>query len=130
YRQLIDIARANGFRLVLANYSMAVNSQSDSDVIEFYRETFPAIYAAIKVNQMHSLLIKELARQHPGVCFVDTNPHLDGEHQKFIDVVHFAPEGDRQMAETFFEAIQEIVATELAGDAADQPAARIMKKSE
>ena len=33
-------------------------------------------------------------------------PQLDGEHQKFIDLVHFSPEGDRQMAETLFEAIR------------------------
>ena len=33
---------------------------------------------------------------------MDTHPHLDGEHEKFIDIIHFSPEGERQMAENMF----------------------------
>ena len=36
YRRLIEVTRTNGIRLVLANYSMAVNRQSDSDVVEIH----------------------------------------------------------------------------------------------
>ena len=113
YRELIDIARANKILLVLGNYSMAVNGGSDPNVIEFYREVFPSVYSAIKVNVMHSMLIKELARQHPAVIFADTNPGLDGHYEKFIDLVHFAPEGDRQLAENFFAAVTNVLTKEL-----------------
>lgn len=111
YRELIDIARTNNIRLVIGNYSMAVNTNSDPNVIEFYREVFPSVYPAIKVNVMHSMLVKELCREHPEVILADTNPELDGQHSKFIDLVHFAPEGDRQLAENFFAAIKDTIAT-------------------
>lgn len=114
YRQLIQIAQTNGVRLVLANYSMAVNERSEAPLVEFYREAFPAVYPTIKINGMHSLLVAELARQHPEVRFVDTHPQLDGQHQKFIDLVHFAPAGDLQLAETFYAALHDVLQKELA----------------
>ncbi|HEV2391222.1 MAG TPA: hypothetical protein VG146_02550 [Verrucomicrobiae bacterium] len=115
YRQLIKIARSNHIRLVIGNYSMAVDSQSTGELVEFYRKAFPAVYALIGVNQLNSLLLEELARQNPEVCLVDTHPQLDGAHDKFIDLVHFAPAGDRQMAETFFAAITNLVQQDLGG---------------
>jgi len=63
------------------------------------------------VNLLHSLLVKTLCEQNRELSFVDTNPHLDGEHEKFIDLVHFAPEGDRQMAETMFASITNVLCT-------------------
>lgn len=105
YRELIEICHTNNIRLVLGNYSMAVNGGSDSDVIEFYREIFPSVYSAIKVNVMHSMLVNELTREHPEVIFADTNPGLDGDYRRFIDLMHFAPEGDRQLAENFFAPV-------------------------
>jgi len=102
YRELIDAARSRNIRLVLANFSMAVKPDSDPDIIQFYRGGFPAIYSQLKANQAHSLMVEQLAAQHPEVCFVDTHPNLDGEHDKFIDLVHFDKSGEEQMAETFF----------------------------
>ncbi len=113
YGQLIEIARTNNIRPVIGNYSMAVDGKSDRNVCEFYREVFPSVYSAIKVNVMHTMLVKELVRQHPEVLYADTNPGLDGEDRKFIDLVHFAPEGDRQLAENFFAAISGVLATNL-----------------
>jgi hypothetical protein len=113
YRELIDMARTNNIRLVLGSYSMAVNGNSDRNVCEFYREVFPSVYAATRVNVMHTMLVKELVRQHPEVIYADTNPGLDGEYRKFIDLVHFAPEGDRQLAENFFGAIKGVLSTNL-----------------
>jgi lysophospholipase L1-like esterase len=113
YRELIDGARTNNIRLVVGNYSMAVNGNSDRNVCEFYREVFPSVYPAIKVNLMHTMLVKELVRQHPEVIYADTNPGLDGEYRKFIDLVHFAPDGDRQLAENFFAAIKGVLTTNL-----------------
>jgi len=112
YRQLMQLAQTNGIRLVLANYSMAVNDRSDPDVIEFYRAVFPAVHWQIKANAVHSMIVQGLAQEHPEVCFVDTHPHLDGEHQKFIDLCHFTQEGDRQLAETFFAGIKQALETD------------------
>jgi hypothetical protein len=114
YRELIALAQTNDIRLAIANYSMAVNSASDPDVVKFYRGTFPSVQPTIQVNEMHSQLVRELARLHPEVCFVDTHPQLDGEHSKFVDLVHFAPEGDLQMGQTFFGSLSNLLREEFA----------------
>jgi len=49
------------------------------------------------------------AAEHPEVCFVDTHPHLDGDHEKFIDLIHFTGAGDRQLAENIFTAIRGVL---------------------
>ncbi len=54
-------------------------------------------------------MVEQLAAQHPEVCFVDTHPNLDGEHDKFIDLVHFDKSGEEQMAETFFAKIKPLL---------------------
>lgn len=113
YDQLVALARTNRIQLVLASYSMAVNSRSDPKVIEFYRDAFPAVYPSIQVNVMHSRLLAAIAQRHPEVRLVDTHPSLDGDHRKFIDLVHFAPDGDRQLAENIFDGISNILWNEL-----------------
>ncbi len=104
YRRLIAFASTNNIRLALATYSMAVNDQSAADVIEFYRETFLGVEWQIKANVAHSTIVQELAREYPEVCLIDTRPQLDGIHKMYYDLVHFTPEGERQMAEIFFPA--------------------------
>jgi lysophospholipase L1-like esterase len=106
YRQLVQCAQTNHFRLVVANFSMAVNSQSDPDLIRFYSHRFPTAAWDIRANEIHSSIVRQSALQHPDVIFVDTHPHLDGEHDKFIDLVHFTQAGRQQLAETFFAAIR------------------------
>ena len=114
YRQLVQIAHTNGIRLVLANYSMSVNDKSDPDVIDFYRRTgYPFVRWQIQANAAHSQIISRLVQQYPDVCFVDTHPHLEGEHEKFTDMVHFNEEGDRQLAETVFAEIKQILEQDL-----------------
>lgn len=113
YEQLVQISQTNNLRLVLANYSMAVNAQSPAEVVDFYREAFPALYWQIQANQMHSRLVEEVARRNSSICLVDTHPHLDGRHELFIDPMHFTQEGDRLMAETMFEGIRKILQEDL-----------------
>ena len=113
YRELIRIAETNHIQLVLANYAMAVNSQSGSDLIQFHRGGFPAIYSQIKANQAHSAIVQQLAAEHPDICFVDTHPRLDGEHEKFTDLMHFNKKGEEQLAETMFAAIRPILERDL-----------------
>lgn len=124
YRQLIQSAQTNNIRLVLANYSMAVNESTPRRVINFYRDRFPAIVSWINANEVHSMIVQQLAQQHPGVVFVDTHPGLDGDHDKFIDLMHFTQAGRQQLAETIFAGIKEPLARDLAAPAqADDPTA-------
>lgn len=113
YGDLLLAARTNRIHLVLANYSMAVNAQSDPDVVGFYRAGFPQVLSQIKANEVHSQIVAELVREHPEISFVDTHPGLDGEHEKFIDLVHFTQEGREQMAATIFDAIKPVVEADL-----------------
>jgi lysophospholipase L1-like esterase len=115
YRQLIQCARTNGIRLALANYSMAVNQASGQKVVDFYNGGGArAAYGLVRANTVHSLIVSQLAAENPEVCFVDTHPHLDGEHEEFIDLIHFAGEGERQMAENVFAAIRPMLLQDLA----------------
>lgn len=115
YQKLIAACRTNHIRLVLANFSMAVNSGSPNDVVQFYRVPFPAAYWQIKANAAHSKIVRQLARQHPEVCFVDTHAHLDGEHDKFVDLIHLAQDGREQLAENMFAAMENCLLQELNG---------------
>ena len=114
YRQLIQCARTNGIRLALADFSMAVNQASDPKVIDFYQGGGQrAAYGFMRANAIHSLIVRQLAAEHPEVCFVDTHPHLDGEHEKFIDLIHFTGEGERQLATNIFTGIRDILQQDL-----------------
>jgi lysophospholipase L1-like esterase len=113
YEDLIQIARTNGIRLVLANYSMAVNSNSEPDVVTFYRAVFPKVRSQIQANEVHSGIIQQLGRRHPEVSLVDTHAGLDGVHEQFIDLVHFTGEGERHFAETMFRGIEPLLKQDL-----------------
>jgi lysophospholipase L1-like esterase len=113
YRLLIGLARTNHLRLAIGNFSMAVNAGSDPKIIRFYQVSYPWAPLSIEANIAHSRLVDELAEQDPDLCRVDTHPHLDGECQHFLDLVHFSPLGDRQLAENFFKGIHEILETDL-----------------
>jgi lysophospholipase L1-like esterase len=113
YRELVQVAKTNHVRLVLAKFSMAVNHQSEADVVEFYRSGFPQVKREIEANRLHSRVVEEVARQNPEVCLVDTHPGLDGEHERFVDLVHLTQEGRQHLAETFFAGIQHILEQDL-----------------
>jgi lysophospholipase L1-like esterase len=114
YRRLIEAAKTNGIRLVLANFSMAVNTNSDPRVIDFYQGGGArAAYGFMRANEAHSRLARALVQEHPEILFADTHPYLDGEHEKFIDLIHFTDAGRRQLAENMFGAIQPELAREL-----------------
>jgi lysophospholipase L1-like esterase len=114
YRQLIQCAHTNHIRLALANFSMAVNQTSDSKVVDFYMGGGPRVaHAFMRANPVHSMIVNQLAAENPEVCFVDTHPHLDGEHEKFIDVIHLTNEGRRQLAENILAAIKPVLEQDL-----------------
>lgn len=122
YRQLIAVAKANQIRLALANYSMAVNSNSAPGVTAFYASVFDKLDRDIKVNEIHSTIVRELAAQNPEVCLIDTHPHLDGENEKFIDLMHFTQAGRQQLAENIFAGIQNVLEKDLKKDQAETTA--------
>ena len=115
YRQLIDAARTNGITLALANFSMAVNSASDAGVIEFYRGGFPSVYAQMGANELHTRLVKQLAEDNE-LLLIDTHPALDGQHQKFIDLVHLTQEGRQALAETVYRSLEGPLRKRIGGD--------------
>ena len=122
YERLIKFARTNRIRLALANYSMSVNEQSDPAVIAFYRGAFGAAYQQMRANVAHSFIVRQLAMKHPEVCLVDTHPHLDGENDHFIDLVHLTESGREQLAENVFAGIRRVLEEDLAATPA--PAGR------
>ncbi len=114
YRQLIQVAATNGIRLMLANYSMALTGTSEPAVIDFYQGGYSdSVRGRIKANRVHSLILQRLAAQHPEVCLIDTRPHLDGEHEKFVDLIHFTQEGRRQLAENIFAGIRKTLENDI-----------------
>lgn len=113
YCDLINTTQTNGVRLALANFSMAVNRQSELDVVKFYQATFPQVFALIRANMAHSLLVGQLAQQQRDICFVDTHPHLDGAHENFIDLIHLTQEGRQQLAENVFAGIRKVLEEDL-----------------
>ena len=117
YRKLIQLTETQGIQLVLANYSMAVNAPSDPALIAFYEQTSPATRLDIRANEAHSEIVRELAKEHPDICFVNTQARVDGKDENFIDLVHFTRAGDRQMAEVFFDGIRSNLEAALGGNA-------------
>jgi lysophospholipase L1-like esterase len=113
YLALIQTARTNHIRLVLANYCMAVNSNSDLNVIQFHRKRFPMVFWQIRANEVHSAMVRRLGEEYPDVTCVDTHPGLDGKHDKFIDLVHFTQAGRRQLAENIFAGITNLLERDL-----------------
>jgi lysophospholipase L1-like esterase len=113
YRTLIHIAKTNGIRLVIATFSMAVNSDSSPALVAFYRSGFPFVRWQIRANEAHNLMLNRLSAQYPSVTFLDTVPKLDGHHADFIDLVHFTQAGREQLAETFFAGIRGLLEEDL-----------------
>jgi hypothetical protein len=91
----------------------AANDRTDPDIVKFYELGFPAAAWQIQANLVHSVIVQQLATQHPEVCLVDTRPRLDGNPDLFIDLVHFAPAGDQEMAEVFFAALRPVLEEDL-----------------
>jgi len=112
YCELIDFAHTNNVRLTVANFAMAVNEQSKSDVAKFYDMTFP-VYPAVKANVAHTMILEYLTHEHPEVGYVDTHRHLDGEHEKFIDEVHLTQAGRNQLAENMYAGIEKTLRADL-----------------
>jgi hypothetical protein len=113
YQELIYIAHTHDMRLVIANFPLAANTNSSPDFLEFLRPRFPKVAEMVKANVTFDLMVQELARENPDIRLVDTHPHLDGEDEKFFDLMHLTQTGDHQLAESFFAGIKDILEADL-----------------
>jgi lysophospholipase L1-like esterase len=123
--QLIGVTRTNGIHLAVGNFSMAANEDSPAEVVEFYRHIYLNTHRNITANAAFSMLLRQLAPLYPDVCMVDTHPHLDGDTEKYFDLIHFTEAGDQQLAENFFAGIRPLLEQELATKSAATPKADI-----
>lgn len=115
YRQLIHIARTNQIRLVIATFPLAVNTNSPPDLVDFFRSRYPKVESQIRANVVHGQMVQQLARECPEVGLVDARPGLDGQEEKYLDLMHVTQQGDRLLAETFFAGISNILQQDLFG---------------
>jgi lysophospholipase L1-like esterase len=113
YRELIEWTTSRGIQLALCTFSMAVDRQSSQQVIEFYQPGFPAVRWQIAANEAHNNLVRQLAKDHPEVWLIETTPHLDGQHEHYIDLVHLTQPGRQQLAESIFNGLSQHLATRL-----------------
>ncbi|HSU53274.1 MAG TPA: GDSL-type esterase/lipase family protein [Candidatus Dormibacteraeota bacterium] len=113
YQVMVDITRTNQIRLAVATFSMAVNRRSNMDLVEFYRGPFPAVHWQIQANEVLAGITKRIAEENGEICWIDTHPNLDGQHEKFIDLVHFTQTGRQQLAENIFAGLEDLLKKEL-----------------
>lgn len=113
YRELVRLAETNRIRLVVANFSMAIDEASEREALEFYQVGYPTAPWLLKVNAAHTELVELLGRSYPGVSIADTHARLNGVHENFLDLVHLSPQGDTQLAENMFTAIRTLLEQDL-----------------
>jgi peptidoglycan/LPS O-acetylase OafA/YrhL/lysophospholipase L1-like esterase len=113
YRELIDLGRTNGFRLVLGTSSMAVNDSSPKDVKDFYGAVFSPIDGIISANAAHNRMVRQIAGDE-NISLIETAPDLDGvwDQDLYLDLVHFTEKGNERIAGTMFEGLLPILRDE------------------
>jgi len=107
YRRLIVFSRMNDIRLALANFSMAIDEQSSSQLLDFYGSCgWGVLCVRRRANAIHTEIVRQLAAQNPGVLYIDTHSNLNARPENFIDIVHLTQTGRRQLAENIFRALR------------------------
>jgi peptidoglycan/LPS O-acetylase OafA/YrhL/lysophospholipase L1-like esterase len=111
YEELIRVGREHNFTPVLANPSLAVNSKSPNEVIDFYGQVFQNTWRIVAASDVHGQLLRDIAHKTT-VPFVDTTPGLNGEWDAdlFIDLVHFTWKGNDTMAERVIAGLRPLFA--------------------
>jgi lysophospholipase L1-like esterase len=107
--RLVEATADAGIPLVLLSFNMAVNQESSEELIEFYRQSFLYVKFAIHANQIHTHLLKRLAKEHAGVEFLDTAPGLNGVHSHYIDLVHFTESGRELLAQNILSGLRPLL---------------------
>lgn len=109
YRQLVVAARARRVALVLATFNMAVTPESPEAVILFYEPVFPDLRARILANRLHTLLVKEIGKDH-GVRVIDTSQGLEGAYEDaYVDPIHLTQTGRDRLAAHMLDGLRELL---------------------
>jgi len=108
-RRLVDICKTNHIDLVVGTFSLAVNSGSEQEVVDFYHRTYPELRWTIRANEAYTTMLTAMARDEPTIHLVDTRPGLDGDFTKFTDLMHLTQTGRQKVADAFFAASEPIL---------------------
>ncbi len=113
YRALIARARRHDVPIVFATSSLAVNEGSPREVKDFYGAVFKPIDDIIAANAAHNRLARLLAAES-GAPLIDMAADVDGvwDDDLYLDIVHFTERGHERVAQTMFEALLPILASE------------------
>jgi lysophospholipase L1-like esterase len=98
FAELIDITRSEGIPLVVLGFNMAVNEESPSEVMDFYRGGFPDVKYRVQANRLQDVLLRRLSGRTSKVTYVDTSEGLDGHPENFYDLVHLTRIGKQRLA--------------------------------
>jgi lysophospholipase L1-like esterase len=111
YAQLIIKARRSGVEVALCPFNLAIDQRSPDEVVRFYERVYPAARGALRANQLHTRLVRDLASRTEA-RFVEVRAGIDGEYEKyFIDLVHFNQAGRERLAENMLDGIREVLAS-------------------
>ena len=110
YRELIGLGEENHFRVVLANFSMAVVATSPREVLDFYGRGFSGMDGMVARMAAHNYAVEKVAAE-ARVPFIDTTPDLAGawDADLFLDLVHFTQKGSDRLAERMFTGLLPIL---------------------
>jgi lysophospholipase L1-like esterase len=106
-RRLIELCKTNHIKLVVGNFSLAVNGSSEQEVTDFYHGFFQEVRWTIKANEAYARMLTALAHEESTIRLVDTHPGLDGYYTNFTDLMHLTQSGRQKIAEAFFAGIEE-----------------------
>lgn len=112
-RRLVDVCRTNHIDLVIGTFSLAVNSKSEKEVVDFYHGIYPEVPSTIRANVAYTAMLDAMVREESMIHLVDTHPGLDGDYSKFTDLMHLTQAGRQKVADAFFDGIKDVLRTEV-----------------
>lgn len=109
YRRLVRLSRAQGSEIALATFNLAVDGGTPEEVIRFYEERTPDVRSQILANQVHSRIVRLVAREE-GAHVLDTSAQLDGSYRDaYVDLVHFNQVGRDRLASNVLAGIRPLL---------------------
>ncbi len=121
FAELIAIADSADIPLVLLGFNMAVNEESPTEVVDFYRGGFPDVKYRVQANRLQDVLLRRLSRETANVTFVDTSEGLDGHPESFYDLVHLTRIGKQRLAGEVLKVVSGMLKADAAFGFRDSP---------
>ena len=65
---------------------------------------FPAACLSVKANELHSLVIRDLASRFNNVFVLESSNDINGNFSDnvFVDIIHFTDQGRAQLAQSIY----------------------------